>query len=742
MWQPSDIKIPPTQSEVLNLLNKGQLEQARSRAQAMLQDQPDNAAAQYSMGMVALMGGEYEQAIEHLERSFDLSNDPVCACNLGHAKQKLNQLDEAIEWLLKAMELDPKYAKARYNLGSAYIANKQPKLAVEQYRKLVRSEPNNMDYVCALADAVRESGKWRQAMRLYNRVLKKAPDFARALSNVAGLKMNVGRTEDAIEGCKKAITADPDNYIAHKNLGDCLVQLEQLDEAMEAYADAHDLNPDSPELCVAIGKVWQETHELMEAASWFQKAIVLDEENFAAHCGLATIEKEMGNIDFAIELLKPILEKAPDDKEALTAIADALWENGDAEGALEHLRHLKNLQPQNAALHAKIGQILSSAGSVPLALEEYDAALKQNPRCIPALNGYAVTERGKLDPTHVVTMEKLLDNPKLRSGARATLHNGLGFYYDGIKDYEKSANHIRQANAFQWQSRSQRGWEYSMDEYEQHITQLTKIYNREYFNYLNTNNIGNPDITPTFIVAMPRSGTTLTEQILARHSQALGIGERNFANQSFNAFVSTGNQEQPKDLNRLTKIQTEHAQHLSERYLARLQELKDKAGQPDAQRVIDKMPDNYSLVGWILTLFPNARIIHVKRDPRDVALSCWMTQFGAIRWACHTDHLSHRILQYQRIMQHWRDTVPDRFIEFNYEDLVADQEGVSRHLIDYIGLEWEAQCLEFYDSDRIVRTASITQVRQPIYKKSVAKWKRYAPYLEDLFGPITPVEEI
>jgi len=150
------------------------------------------------------------------------------------------------------------------------------------------------------------------------------------------------------------------------------------------------------------------------------------------------------------------------------------------------------------------------------------------------------------------------------------------------------------------------------------------------------------------------------------------------------------------------------------------------------------MPDNYSLVGWLLTLFPKARIIHAKRDARDVALSCWITQFGAIRWACNEDHLVERIKQYQRIMNHWHKVIPGRFIEMNYEDLVANQEIESKKLINYIGLNWDEKCLRFYESDRIVRTASITQVRQPIYKKSVAKWRSYENSISHLFEKIEP----
>ena len=158
-------------------------------------------------------------------------------------------------------------------------------------------------------------------------------------------------------------------------------------------------------------------------------------------------------------------------------------------------------------------------------------------------------------------------------------------------------------------------------------------------------------------------------------------------------------------------------------------------------RIVDKMPDNYSQLGWILTLFPKAKIIHLQRDPQAVALSCWMTQFASIRWACHKEHLIHRIQQYQRIMQHWRNVIPDSFIDVSYEQLINNQRQESERLIKYIGLDWDENCLQFYQSEQLIRTASITQVRQPIYKKSVSRWKSYRPYLSDLFNPLAQAKK-
>ena len=144
------------------------------------------------------------------------------------------------------------------------------------------------------------------------------------------------------------------------------------------------------------------------------------------------------------------------------------------------------------------------------------------------------------------------------------------------------------------------------------------------------------------------------------------------------------------------------------------------------------MPDNYALLGWILTLFPRARIIHCRRDLRDVALSCWQTQFGKIQWASRIEDLTARINDYRRVMEHWRVVLAGRFLEIEYESLVANQEVETRRLLDWIELPWDAACLRFYESDRVVRTASITQVREPIYNSSVGRWEPYGPYLPQI----------
>ncbi|MEA5511294.1 sulfotransferase [Crocosphaera sp. UHCC 0190] len=184
----------------------------------------------------------------------------------------------------------------------------------------------------------------------------------------------------------------------------------------------------------------------------------------------------------------------------------------------------------------------------------------------------------------------------------------------------------------------------------------------------------------------------------------------------------------------LSQLSTAEIHPLADWHLAQLQALAEKAGLNSSQyqRIVDKMPDNYSLLGWLVTIFPNAKIIHCRRDVRDVAVSCWITQFKVLRWAFDLTHIAERINEYGRIMEHWRQNLPIPMLEIDYEETVADQVGQTRRLLEFIGLEWDDACLNFHKTERLVRTASVTQVRQPIYKRSVERWRRYEDTLQPL----------
>jgi hypothetical protein len=237
---------------------------------------------------------------------------------------------------------------------------------------------------------------------------------------------------------------------------------------------------------------------------------------------------------------------------------------------------------------------------------------------------------------------------------------------------------------------------------------------------------------PVFVFGLPRSGTTLIEQVLASHSQIHGAGELRLVHQTFEAMPGAlGRSGRPRDS--LAYLDLGSAGVLAAQHLAHLAEL--DAGR--AERIVDKMPNNYHYLGLLAVLFPRAVFIHCRRDLRDVALSCWMTGFRTIRWASGPVHIATRCHEHRRLMDHWQRVLPVPVHHVDYEDTVTDLESVARRLLAACRMDWEPACLEFHRTERPVRTASLAQVRQPVYQHSLARWKRYEASLVDLFAGVT-----
>ena len=272
---------------------------------------------------------------------------------------------------------------------------------------------------------------------------------------------------------------------------------------------------------------------------------------------------------------------------------------------------------------------------------------------------------------------------------------------------------------------AQRGKEYDPTAHESLISRTKAICGPEFFQWVR--DFGSESELPVFVVGLPRSGTTLVEQILAGHPQVYGAGEIKLAHDTMAALGGQG----ADPVKGLRQLDRETVRRLAAQHLERLREL-DRT----ALRIVDKMPDNYMFLGLLACLFPRAKLIHCRRDLRDTAVSCWMTQFQEVRWANDQRHIVSRFHEYQRIMAHWREVLPVPLLEIDYEETVTDLEAVARRLVGWCGLEWEPACLEFQQVKRPVSTASLVQVRQPIFTTSVGRWKHYEPFLAGLLDAL------
>ncbi len=551
-------------------------------------------------------------------------------------------------------------------------------------------------------------------------------DFDKAVQLHVG-----GRWEQADAAYRALLKANPSQAVVWQNLGRLLLENGYFPDAMDAIGKALELEPQSVELALLSGRVWIELGDFPEAAGWFQRVLRLEPENADAHCQLAVIALEVGDPEKAEVLFRGLLAKHPEHIGGRHGLARALLEQGDAEGAVHEHRETIRLQPQSAALQASLGQTLSNSGNLDGAVECFRAALKLNPKFVPALGGLATTLRGKLPDDELAQMVELVQSKDLTPDRRAALHFGLGQVYDGRGDFTRAAAHVQRANREQNNAEEHRDDLYDPDEYRRYIDGLIAQFTPAYFK--RTQGYGSPSRRPIFIVGMPRSGTTLVEQVLASHPAVFGSGERRFASLGFSALpAATGLKKPPAQC--LPIASAGVVKRLAEWHLEQLAKVN-----ADRMHVADKMPDNYSLLGWIGTLFPNATILHCTRDVRDVAVSCWVTNFSRIRWANDLGHLAERVNDYRRILRHYRKVLPLKILDVPYERMVGDLEATTRKMLDFAQLEWDPNCLNFHATERLVKTASVAQVRQPIYKRSVERWRRYeaalAPFLAKLTEP-------
>ncbi len=329
---------------------------------------------------------------------------------------------------------------------------------------------------------------------------------------------------------------------------------------------------------------------------------------------------------------------------------------------------------------------------------------------------------GKLPQQDLAAQRRLLEETELTDAQRLFLHFGLAQVLDARGEYAQAAEHLDRGNALQLSEWRKSGQEYDPQEHEFLTTRMIRASTPDFFQRVR--GFGVESDLPVFIVGLPRSGTTLIEQILASHSQVFGAGEITLARDTMTALGA-----QSAEFVEGLHLDRETAGHLASRHLEQLRALSCAA-----LRIVDKMPDNYLYLGLLASLFPRAKFIHCRRDLRDVAVSCWMTHFQEIRWANDQQHIASRFREYQRLMEHWRKVLPAPLLEVDYEETVADLEGVARRLVAWCGLAWEPSCLEFHQAKRPVRTASAVQVRQPVFRTSVGRWKHYEQALASLFA--------
>jgi tetratricopeptide (TPR) repeat protein len=596
-------------------------------------------------------------------------------------------------------------------------------VAEQVYRQILEADPNQADAIHLLGVIAHQIGKHEIAVEYIGRAITLKGNAVAYHNHLGRANYALRRIPEAVACYRRALELEPGFAEAHDNLGNALQDQGKLDEAVVCYRRALELKPDCVGAHNNLGTALQDQGKLDEAVACYQRAVELRPDFADAHSNLGNALKGQGKLDEAVVCHRRALELKPDCAEVYNNLGTSLQDQGELNEAVACYQRAVELKPGYVDARYNLGDTLQEVGDFRGAEACFRAALRYNSRFAVAHYRLAALLGGKLPEQDLATQRQLLEEGELTNVQRYLLHFGLAQVLDARGEYAEAAEHLHQGNTLQLSELRRAGRGYKPQEHEVFITRMIEVCTPAFFERVR--GFGLESELPVFIVGLPRSGTTLIEQILASHSQIFGAGEIPLAMDTFAALGGQGSD----PIEGLGQLNRQTARQRAARHLEKLGRLN-----PTALRIVDKMPDNYLYLGLLASLFPRAKLIHCRRDLRDVAVSCWMTPFQKVPWANDQQHIVSRFQQHQRIMEHWRKVLPLPVLEVDYEETVADLEGVARKLVAWCGLAWEPGCLEFHQAKRPVQTASAVQVRQPLFSTSVGRWKHYEQALAWLFA--------
>ncbi len=555
-----------------------------------------------------------------------------------------------------------------------------------------------------------KAGRLPDAERLYRQVLAADPRHAGSLHLLGLIAEQLGRHEIAAELIGKAIAVDAGIPVFHYHLASAHHSLGRLGEAEASYRKAIALRPDYLEAHNNLGLALKDQGRADEAAICFEKALALSPNLASIHYNLGVARRSQGQLADAANCFKRAVTLDPNFADAHNNLAIVLREQARPGEAVPHYRAILALRPDYPEARANLGHALRDQGRFDEAAAVYRDAIALGRDAPLCYHGLSVCRKfTEADRSLIADMRAALEVPGLSDTDRCLLCFALGKAFDDLGDAETAIGYFDQGNRIDGEKRRFDAAEF---------TALVDFLISSFPDAGPCDPSAESEL-PVLIVGMPRSGTTLVEQILASHGQVTAAGELDFW------------------LRRLDIVRRRRSARLGA--AAEAEAIRDypallREYAAAAPRVTDKMPFNFLFLGYIHRLFPNARIIHCRRSPIDTALSIYLTRFaGTHDFACRRADIVHYIREYQRLMAHWRGVLPpDRFLEIDYETLVADQETVSRSLVAFCGLGWDDACLDFHSNDRGIVTASAWQARQPVYQSSAERWRRYEPWLGEL----------
>ncbi len=648
----------------------------------------DEAIALINSGDLAAAEARCRSALESHPRDVNM------LALLGAVLVKLNRAAEAESMLVQAITEAPTFAKPHEDLGHLLVQQKRATEALPYLERATHLDPKLENAWFTLGKTLAMLGRGAEADQAFERCFALSPE--RRFMALAAEHQKEGRLDEAEHLYRRILRHNPRNVDAMRLLALIALKAGRDVEAENLLQKAIYLAPDFLAAILDLGRLRKEQDRYGEALECFDRAIALDAANPQARY-----------------LRGATLAPAAFTHEAIEAYQQCLA-----------------LRPGHVGALIGLGHLLKAVGRYHEAVASYEECIRQRPDLGETYWSLANLKTYRFDDATVAEMDRRVSGGGLTVQSEVNFLFALGKAYEDRGDFDRAWTFYSTGNAKQRAEVA-----YDPVQTEAMNDRLVRVFSAD---FLRTNRgVGHADPAPIFILGLPRSGSTLLEQILASHSEVEGTSELPYL-----ARVATWlNRNRADGINypeAVRELEPRNFQSLGADYLAYAR-MHRRLGAP---RFIDKMPNNFPNIGFLSMILPNARIIDARRHPLDACLSCYRQLFAKGQtFTYDLTEIGEYYLQYQRLMDHWAEALPGQVLTVQYEEVVTDFEAQVRRLLEFCGLDWQEACLRFYESDRPVRTPSAEQVRQPIYDRSVGHWRNYARHLDELIAVIEPIRD-
>ena len=689
------------------------MREVEGHARTLLAKHPDEGMVWKILSVALVHQGK--EALAELRRTTELlPADGEAHRNLATAWRGRGQWAEALRCLHRALELQPHDADGFAEAADAMRALGRSVEAVPLYERALLLDPRLVEARNNLGNAFLELHQNLDAARCYRLALEAQPDNPVILCNLGNAQRLLGLFEEAKICLQRAIALDRTLSVGHSYLGLVHVALGQREAAVTNFRQAVELNPGDTAALNYLGGVLRELGRRRDAVMAYERAIAVNPGSAESHCHLGEVLFEMRRVGAAMDCYRKALTLQPTYAPAHLSLGMALRQQRRPADAEASCRTALDIDPNYVEALSFLGELKADRGEFTQAEELFVKAIAIDPGFHSAFAGIATHRKMTIADSEWRRGVETLLRKRLPLSAEVSLRYALGKYFDDVRRFDDAFDQYARANELT----KRYGATYDRTQFSALVTRIIGRFQREFIRDCQTG--ASAADLPIVVVGMPRSGTSLAEQILASHPSVVGAGELTFWHGAYRRLEQTAPDGAPNG-----PLLADMARN----YLERLTAL--GAG---SSRVVDKMPANFLYAGLIHAALPNARIIHMQRHPLDTCLSIYFQNFFNIGpYANDLDNLAHYYREYLRLTDHWRATLPaTALLEVPYEALTADQEGWTRRMLDFVGLPWNPKCLDFHATDRVVITASKWQVRQKINTASAERWRNYEKYVAPL----------